>query len=85
MTIWRLTSPLAHTPLRQLADFLQRGRGDGLTINIPPAPFKGGDVTVSRMGKGDGQQEGKMGWSAGWGDMTVSRMGRWDGQWDGER
>jgi len=50
-----LTSPLAHTPLRQLADFLQRGRCDGLTINIPPAPFKGGEVTVSRTGRGDGQ------------------------------
>ena len=27
------------------------GRWDGLAIDIPPAPFKGGDVTVSRMGE----------------------------------
>jgi len=43
------------------------GRGDDLTINIPPAPFKGGDGMVSRTGE--------MGWSIGWGDVTVSRAG----------
>jgi len=35
------------------------GKGDDLTINIPPAPFKGGDGMVSRMGRGDGQQDGE--------------------------
>ena len=30
------------------------------------------DVTVSRMERGDGQQDGEMGWSAGWGEATVS-------------
>jgi len=50
-----------------------------LAINIPPAPFEGGDGMVSRMGRGDGQQDGEMGWSAGWGDVTVSRTGRCDG------
>jgi len=44
-----------------------------------------GDVTVSRMGRWDGQQNGEMGWSAERGEVTVSRMGRWDGQQDGER
>jgi len=53
-------------------------------LNIPPAPFKGGDVTVSRMGKGDGQQDGEMGWSVGRGEVAVSRTGRCDGQQDGE-
>jgi len=28
---------------------------------------RAGDVTVSRMGRGDGQQNGEMGWSVGWG------------------
>jgi len=34
------------------------GRAGDVTIcklNIPPAPFKGGDVTVSRMERCDGQ------------------------------
>jgi len=50
------------------------GRCDDLTINIPPAPFKGGDATVSRMGRGDGQQDGEMGWSAGRGEVTVCKL-----------
>ena len=40
-------------------------------LNIPPAPFKGGDVTVSRMERCDGQQDGKMGWSVGRGEVTI--------------
>ena len=49
-------------------------RGDGLTINIPPAPFKGGDGMVSRTERDDGQQDGEMGWSVGWGDGMVCKL-----------
>jgi len=31
-----------------------------------------GEVTVSRMERGDGQQDGEMGWSAGWREVMVS-------------
>jgi len=37
-------------------------RGGDVTVcklNIPPAPFEGGDVTVSRTGRFDGQQRGR--------------------------
>jgi len=34
--------------------------GDEMIINIPPAPFKGGDVMVSKTGRCDGQQDGEM-------------------------
>jgi len=66
------------------------GRGDGLAINIPPlhilrcassrTSFKGGEVMVNRAERGDGQQNGEIGWSVRRGDGMVSRMGRGDGQ-----
>jgi len=31
----------------------------GERLNIPPAPFKGGEVMVNRTERGDGQQDGE--------------------------
>ena len=53
-------------------------------LNIPPAPFKGGDVTVSRMERGDDLTINIPPAPFKGGDVTVSKMGRRDGQQDGK-
>ena len=55
-----------------------------MAINIPPAPFKGGEVTVSRTGRGDGLTINIPPAPFKGGEVTVSRMGRGDGQQNGE-
>jgi len=50
LAIWRLTYSAA--PARGLPS-------KGEIFDIPPAPFKGGDGMVSRMKRGDGQQNGE--------------------------